>query len=157
LAPVQLVPRLVNCSRNSIRGVITFRRRCFVPLCENSAMPHQVEVRRRTRVADTIGGSKTLPVVIMQNVPAWVQSVGASEIMKWQQRGMSVTHKIYFPGPTDPGILSQDQIIITAKFGFVLAIPGHVLEVKSAPEPDSSSGLGYLWSCLAEDLTAREN
>jgi hypothetical protein len=96
-----------------------------------------------------MGGSRDVPIVVAQDVPCWLQQAGASELKLFEQRGMSLTYKIFFL--TDPGVTAQHQIILTRYQGQQVEFnPGTVL---SSTRPDASAGLGMLWKVMIGEQT----
>src|SRR5690554_3587623 len=76
-------------------------------------LPDRCTIRRRIRVSDSMGGSRTTFEVEQTNVPCWEQQASASEISLWQKRGISIQKKIYFT--QDPQVTEQHEIVITHK------------------------------------------
>ena len=117
-------------------------------------MPHRATIRRNTRSSGTLAGSKDTPVVEQTDVRCWAQNAGAAETLDYQRRGMSVNRKIYFP--TDPGVTTRHEILITEKGGVAVAVP-LVLEVRTEALPDASAGTGVVFKVMAEEFPAKRN
>jgi hypothetical protein len=96
-----------------------------------------------------MGGNRDVPIVVAEDVPCWLQQAGATELKLFEQRGMTLSYKIFFL--TDPGVTAQHQIVLTwyqdqeAEFN-----PGTVL---SATKPDATAGLGKLWKVMVGEQT----
>jgi hypothetical protein len=100
--------------------------------------PHTCTGKRRTRTKDGMGGSTdAYSTVLFTNKACWRQPASDIEIMTWQQRGTSITYKIFFK--EDPGLDAN----------CILEIGGDTLEVKSFASPDDSAGLGVVWRVFA--------
>jgi hypothetical protein len=96
------------------------------------------------RQADSMGGNRDVPIVVHDDVPCWVQQASSSEVMLYQQRGMSLSYKIFFV--SDLGLNEQHEIVVTRyREQAVEFNPGTVL---SGPSPDASAGLGLLWRVM---------
>lgn len=96
-------------------------------------MPHTATAKRRTRTVDSIGGAVDTWTVLFADRACWRQQAGDSESDSYEQRGISVTNKVYFA--SDPGLDERD----------VLVVNGDTMEVVSRPRKDASAGLGVLW------------
>ncbi len=112
-----------------------------MPLLDS--MPHTATAKRRTRTRDALMGRvDTWPDTLFAGRACWNQQASASEVMQWQARGVSVSHKVFFA--SNPGVDSS----------CCLEVGGRRLEVRSWPEPDASAGLGVVWRVMCEDIGA---
>lgn len=116
-------------------------------------MPHLCTIRRMRRRRDSLGGGWDTPVVEQTGVECWEQQASASEIKDYEQRGQKVSRKIYFP--TDPGVTSQHEIVITERRGTAVAEANQLpLTVVSSPFPDAGAGLGAVYKVMVDEWTA---
>lgn len=108
------------------------------------------------RIQDTsqetnpLGGRKEVDQVVERGVPCWVQQASSSEIIQFGKRGFTVTHKIFFS--ENPLVGAGHKIKTTKRGGAIEASP-HSFDVVSAPDPDASAGLGYVWRVMVRDET----
>lgn len=103
-------------------------------------LPHLYTAKTRTRVADTLGGSKD-SYAILSSGTCWHQQAGDSEVSEFQKRGITITGKVYFAA--DPALHE----------GHVLVIDGQTYDVTSYPEQDASAGLGIVWRVMVNRMT----
>lgn len=104
-------------------------------------LPHLATAKIRTRASDGMGGYKdTYPTVVFTDQPCWRQPASDRQTTAWQQRGVDVTHRVYFA--SDPSLDERH----------VLEISGDRLEVASYAHPDDSVGLGVLWRVMVNYL-----
>lgn len=104
------------------------------------ALPHSFVAKKRTRVADTLGGNKDT-YVIASSGTCWHQQAGDSEVTEFAKRGIKISGKVYFA--TNPAL---DE-------SHVLVIDSQTYDVISFPEQDASAGLGVLWRVMVNRLT----
>lgn len=116
-------------------------------------LPHRCTIRRRVRTKGSLGGSKDSYTNEQTDVECWEQPAGDSEITTYQQKGMNITHAVYFV--TDPGVNSHNQILVTKRMGVVVASPV-ALDVMSAAAPDCSAGLGIQFKVMCNQSTAQD-
>jgi len=86
-----------------------------------------------------LGGSKdSFPTTLFTDRACWVQPLSTNELVKFQRRGISCTHKVFFA--VDPELSERDQ----------LTVDGTDWVVKSISSPDASAGLGVVWRVEVE-------
>lgn len=105
-------------------------------------LPHSFVAQKRTRVKDTLGGSKDSFATVSTGT-CWHQQAGDSEVTEFAKRGITISGKVYFS--SDPAL---DET-------HVLVIDGQTYEVMSYPEQDASAGLGVLWRCNVNRKTTQ--
>jgi len=106
-------------------------------LLEN--LPHLATAKKRKRSSDGMVGSiDSFDDVVFVNMPCWQQAASDRTVAWWSQRGVDITHSVFFSD--DPGV---DE-------NCVLIINGWQLDVKSFAEPDDSVGLGVLWRVMTQ-------
>lgn len=99
-------------------------------------LPDRATAKRRTRVRDSIGGSKDSWATLFTDRTCWRQAASSGEIQVALARGVSVSHKVYFSA--DPGVDERD----------VLVVGGDTMSVRSAADPDATVGFGFLWRVM---------
>lgn len=103
------------------------------------SMPTLATAKRRTRTKTALGGSKdTYSTTLFEERECWRQPVSDSEVLDFQQRGMAITHKVYFA--SDPGLTNEDILVIEEE--------NH--KVRSSAFPDASVGMGILWRVMVD-------
>ncbi len=118
------------------------------------SMPHECTIQRRTRAKGALGGSKDTAVVEQTGVECWEQRASTVELTDFAKRGMSVNTKVFFP--SDPGVSSKHQILITKRDGTDVSSP-IAFDVMSSDAPDASAGLGVLWRVFIGRKTSQED
>ena len=104
-----------------------------------NALPHTCTAKRRKRTIDSFGGTKdTFPTTLFTDRACWRQAASHKEILEFEKRDISVTHKVYFV--TDPEVNERD----------VLVIDGDTLEVRSYSDPDATVGKGIAYKVMTE-------
>lgn len=104
-------------------------------------MPHVATAKRRTRTRDSLGGGKDTWTTLWSGRACWRQQATASEVMSCQQRGQTVTHKVFFHD--NPNVDERDELVIGSD----------TMEVSSVTHPDASAGLGVLWRVMVNLVT----
>jgi hypothetical protein len=95
------------------------------------------------RTQGSLGSSRDgLGTAVFTDRACWRQAASESEILQYQKRGISVTHKIYFT--TDPGLDERHTIVMGSD----------TMEVRTYASPDASAGLGVLYRVMADMDTA---
>ncbi|MCK9570091.1 hypothetical protein M0R72_14200 [Candidatus Pacearchaeota archaeon] len=106
-------------------------------LLEN--LPHLATAKIRTRIKDSLGGSKdSFDTILFTDKACWRQPANASEIKTAQHRDQVITHKVYFA--EDPGLDEK----------CILVIGTDTMTVRSAAHPDASVGLEMLWRVMVQ-------
>ena len=103
-----------------------------------SNMPHTCTAKRRTRTSDAYGGTKDTYSVLFADRACWRQPASNTDIVEFQKRDITVTHKVYFVA--DPTLDERD----------ILAFGDDDLEVKSYADPDASVGMGVVYRVMTE-------
>ena len=106
-------------------------------------LPHTYVAKIRTRVKDTLGGSKDSFATVSSGM-CWHQQAGDSEVTEFQKRGITISGKVYFA--SDPALNETH----------VLTIDGQTYEVTSHPEQDASAGLGVVWRVMVNRKTSED-
>lgn len=117
-------------------------------------MPHECTIRRRVRTKGALGGSSDSFTDEQTEVVCWEQAASDSEIREYEKKGMRIDCKVYFP--TDPGVTSRHQILVTERSGVAVALP-IALDVVSNAGPDASTGAGILFRVMCKRVTSSEN
>ena len=111
------------------------------------ALPHTFAAKKRTRVADTLGGNKdSFPTV--STGTCWHQQAGDSETTEFAKRGINITGKVYFA--SDPALDETHTLTVSDTNGAVVG----TFDVVSIPNIDASAGLGVLWRCNVNRTTS---
>ena len=101
-------------------------------------LPHTFVAKKRTRVKDTLGGSKDSFATVSSGT-CWHQQAGDRETTEFAKRGINITGKVYFA--SDPGLDETHVLVISDKDGTEVGR----FDVVSTPDIDASAGLGVLW------------
>ncbi|MEE9592665.1 MAG: hypothetical protein V3W28_03685 [Thermoplasmata archaeon] len=119
-------------------------------------LPDRCTIRRRSRTKGGLAGSKTNTADEQTGVECWDQSASASEVSRYNKRGVLVSHKVYFT--TDPGVTERHQIVVTSRGGTAVAAASQVpLDVKAIDDPDASAGLGVVFKVMCDYDQGRED
>jgi hypothetical protein len=106
------------------------------------SMPHTCTAYRRKRTVDSSGGFvDSFSTVVFASKECWRMKASDQEVEWWQQRGVDLTHKVYFW--EDPGV---DEGCVL-EFG-----DGYRCDVKSYADPDASAGLGVVWRVMVQRI-----
>ena len=81
----------------------------------------------------------------------WEQRASTTETNEFAKRGMNIRTKVFFP--SDPGVTSRHQILITSRDGVAVSSP-IAFDVMSSEAPDASAGLGVLWKVFIGRITS---
>lgn len=109
-------------------------------------MPHTFVAQKRTRVKDTVGGSKDSFATVSTG-SCWHQQAGDSEVTEFSKRGIAITGKVFFT--SDPALDETYVLTISNVNGVAVG----TYEVVSYSEQDASAGLGVLWRCMVNRKT----
>jgi hypothetical protein len=99
-------------------------------------LPHLATAKKRTRTRDSMLGSKDSYTTVFTNRACWRQPASDSEKTRYQQRDITVSHKVYF---------AEDPVINESH---VLYIEGNLHSVRSVAHPDKSVGLGIIYRVM---------
>lgn len=109
---------------------------------------------RVKKSSDGMRGKGTAITWQQTNVACWLQQASSSEVNDFMQRGVRISHKIFFVA--DPSLQARSVIkMITRQNG--VSVPSderYILDVVSWPDPDASAGVGVLWKAMLVSQTA---
>lgn len=122
-------------------------------MCLIDNMPDECSIAiRRQKLDDPIGGEASIVDIQRSGVQCWVQQASASEVSEYDKRGISISHKIFFPA--DPGVNEGYLIKATKRSGVVVS--GQWFDVVSYTDPDASAGLGVVWKLMVNRTTGED-
>lgn len=99
-------------------------------------LPHLATAKKRVRTRDSMLGSKDSYTTVFTDRACWRQPVSDAEKIRYQQRDIVASHKVYFTD--DPGLNESH----------VLYIEGQLHSIRSVAHPDKSVGWGILYRLL---------
>ena len=70
---------------------------------------HAVDLMRSIETEDAIGGRNRVWNTITEDIACWVQPASGSTMEWWAERGITITHRIYFA--TEPGAQIGDRFL----------------------------------------------
>lgn len=124
-------------------------------LLSTAAFPHRATIQRRSRAADSLGGSRETRIVEQTNVPCWEQTVNSVEMAEYDKIGVVANRKIYFL--EDPGITDRHEIVITRRNGTTVPVANRQIIDGLLPSgPDASVGKGILFKVLGKIQPGQE-
>lgn len=111
--------------------------------------PHGCQVHRMAFTRTPGGaGNLEIPAIILGSptpVPCWVQNASHEEILEWEKRGQSVTHRCSF-FRARPALQLGDEIHIVSGPGHT----GSLLKFIALAERTAGFGLAYTAYCEIE-------
>lgn len=112
-------------------------------------LPHTYAAKTRTRVKDTLGGSKDSWSTVSTG-SCWHQQAGDSEVSEHAKRGINISGKVYFT--SDPEFDETNVLVISDEDGNEVG----TFDIMSHPQIDASAGLGVVWRCNVNRKTTED-
>lgn len=126
-------------------------------LLDDESMPHECTIRKRVKekVSGGYAEIKSTEHIVSSGVKCWEQSASYMEVKEYEQRGMSITTKMYFN--TKPNVAPRHEIVITKRQGTAVPVADQeVFDVVAIEGPDSTAGLGLAYKVMCKRNTSSD-
>ena len=101
-------------------------------------LPNTATAKIRTRTKDSLGGAKDSYATVFSDRACWLQAASSNEVVEFQRRSITVTHKVFFT--TDPAVDNRHILVISETD----------YKVQSSAKPDASAGMGVVYRVMVE-------